>query len=117
MLKVMIFIRKRDDLGSEAFERHLRETHAPLVTRMPGLRRLVVNRVLPDPSGAPPAWDVVAEDWFDGPEALQAALASPEAQAINADGPNLLDLARLQFFVVQEEEVTLPAGQPPATAE
>ena len=107
MLKVMVFLRKRDDLSAEAFERHLRETHAPLVTRMPGLRRLVLNHVLPDPSGAPPAWDVVAEDWFDGPDALQVALASPEGQAVNADAPNFLDLTQLQFLVVQEEEVPL----------
>ena len=116
MLKLMVLLPKRADLSSEAFDRYLRETHVPLVARLPGLRRLVLNRVLPDPGGAPPAYDAIAEDWFDSPEALQAALASPEGQAVNADAPNLFDLARMQFFVVQEEDVALPAGQPPATA-
>ncbi len=108
MLKLMVFIRKRDDLSEEAFERHLRDTHTPLVTRMPGLRRLVLNRVQPDLTGAPLAWNVVAEDWFDGPEAMQAALSSPEGQAVQADAANFLDLSALQFLVVQEEEVPLP---------
>ena len=107
MLKLMVFARKRDDLSGEAFERHLRDTHAPLVARLPGLRRLVLNRVVPNPTGAPPAWDLVAEDWFDGPEAMQAALASPEGQAVQADAPNFLDASKLQFLVVQEDEVTL----------
>jgi uncharacterized protein (TIGR02118 family) len=107
MLKAMVFLRRRDDLSAEGFERHLRETHTPLVARMPGLRRLVLNRVLPDPSGAPPVWDVVAEDWFDGAEAMQAALASPEGQAVNADAATFLDLSKLQFLVVEEAEVPL----------
>jgi uncharacterized protein (TIGR02118 family) len=107
MLKLMVLARKREDLSKEAFERHLRDTHTPLLTQMPGLRRLVMNRVLPDPTGPPPAWDVLAEDWFDGPEAMQAALASPEGQAVQADAPNFLDMSKLQFLMVQEEEVTL----------
>jgi hypothetical protein len=31
-------------------------------------------------AGAQPAYDAVAKDWFDNPEAVQAALASPEGQ-------------------------------------
>jgi uncharacterized protein (TIGR02118 family) len=116
VLKLMVLLPRRADLSREAFDRYLRDTHAPLVATLPGLRRLVVNHVLPDPSGAEPAYDAIAEDWFDSPEALQAALASPEGQAVNADAPNLLDLARLQFLVVQEEEVALPGGQSSSTA-
>ena len=116
VLKLMVLLPRRADLSREAFDRYLRDTHAPLVARLPGLRRLVVNHVLPDPGGAAPAYDAISEDWFDSPEALQAALASPEGQAVNADAPNLLDLARLQFFVVQEEDVALPGGQLPSTA-
>ena len=110
MLKVMIFLRRRDDLSAEAFERHLRDTHTPLVTQLPGLRRLVLNRVLPDPSGARPAWDVVAEDWFDSPEAMQAALGSAQGQAVNADAANFVDMSKLQFLVIHEEEVTIPSA-------
>jgi len=107
MLKLMVLARKREDLSKKAFERYIHDTHMPLLTQMPGLRRLVLNRVLPDPTGSPPAWDVVAEDWFDGPEAMQAALASPEGQAVQADAHNFLDMSKLQLLVVQEEEVTL----------
>jgi uncharacterized protein (TIGR02118 family) len=111
MLKLIVFLPRRPDLSREDFERHLRDTHTPLVAGLPGLRRLVLNVVLPDPNGPPPAYDAVSEDWFDGPEALQAALASPGGQAINADAATFLDLSRLQFVVVREEVVPLPAGQ------
>jgi uncharacterized protein (TIGR02118 family) len=110
MVKIMVFLARRADLSAEEFERYLREQHLPLVTRLPGLRRLVLNRALPDPTGAAPAWDIVAEDSFDDPAALQAALASPEGQAVNADAPNFLDLAKLRVLVVEEDEVRLPAG-------
>jgi uncharacterized protein (TIGR02118 family) len=76
---------------------------------MPGLRRLVINRVHPDPSGLPPAWNALAEDWFDSLEAMQAALASPQGQAVMADAATFLDMSKLQFLVVEEDEVPLRA--------
>ena len=85
MVKVIVLLPRRADMSREDFQQHLRETQLPLVTRLPGLRRLVVNWVLPDPNEPPPAYDAVAEDWFDDPAAMCAALASPEWQAVAAD--------------------------------
>jgi uncharacterized protein (TIGR02118 family) len=108
MVKVIIFLSRRSDLSATAFDRHMREAHAPLVAQLPGLRRLVLNRVQPDPSGTPAARDATAEDWFDDLAAMQAALGSPQGQAANADAATFLDLSKLQFLVVQEDEVPLP---------
>jgi uncharacterized protein (TIGR02118 family) len=108
MVKVIVLLPRRSDMSPEDFEQHLRETHLPLVTKMPGLRRLVLNWALPDPNGPPPAYDAVAEDWFDDAAAMGAAFASSEGQAVAADVPNYLDLSRFALLVVEEEEVTLP---------
>jgi uncharacterized protein (TIGR02118 family) len=108
VLKVIILLSRRPDLSTEAFDQHLRETHVGLVVQMPGLRRLVINSVQPDPSGAPQVWDAIAEDWFDDPEALQAALGSLQGQAVYADAATFLDMSKLQFLVVREDEVLLP---------
>ena len=110
MIKVVVLLTRRDGMSQEEFERHTRQPHLPLVTKLPGLRRLVVSRVLPDPNGAPPAFDAVAEDWFDDPAAMGAAFASPEGQAVLADAPNFLDMGRLQLLVVEEEDVPLATG-------
>lgn len=110
MIKVVILTRRRADLSREAFDRHLRERHLPLVAQLPGLRRLVANRVHPDPSGAPPDWDAIGEDWFDSAEAWWAALASPAGQAVIADSADFADPAGSRFLLVEEEEVALPAG-------
>ena len=87
-----------------------------MVARLPGLRRLVVNWVLPDPNGPPPAYDAVAEDWFDDAAAMGAAFASPEGQAAVADGPNYLDLSRFALLVVEEGNVPLPTGSAASSA-
>jgi uncharacterized protein (TIGR02118 family) len=110
MVKVILLLPRRADMSREAFQQYLRETHLPLVTKLPGLRRSVLNWVLPDPNEPPPAYDAVAEDWFDDPAAMGAALASPEGQAVAADMPNFLDPSRSAFLVVEEEDVPLPTG-------
>ena len=109
MLKALIFLSRRADLSRDAFDRHLRETHLALVAQLPGLRRLVLNHVQSGPDEPPPDYDAIAEDWFDSPEAVQAALASPAGQAINADAATFVDVSRLRLLVVQEETVALPA--------
>ncbi len=110
MVKVMIFLSRRPGMGDEEFWSYVRGRHAPLVRRMPGLRRLVVNYGLGAPDGGSLPFDVVAEDWFDSVEALRAALASPEGQAVQADAPNVFDMSRSQMMVVEEEEVGLGGG-------
>jgi uncharacterized protein (TIGR02118 family) len=117
VVKLVVLIYRRPDMSVEAFRRHLRETHLPLVARLPGVRRVVVNLPLPGEPGMPvpdgpgaEGYDCIGEDWFDSVEALRAALASPEGQAVAADGPNHVDMTRSQLLVVEEEEVPLPAG-------
>ncbi len=110
MVKVIVLLPRRDGMSQEEFARYAQDKHLPLVTQLPGLRRLVVNRVLPDPIGPPPAYDAVAEDWFDDLAAMSAAFESPEGQAVLADAPNFLDMSRLQVLAVEEEEISLSMG-------
>jgi uncharacterized protein (TIGR02118 family) len=109
MIKIVLLLHRRPDLSVEDFRRHWHEVHRPLLERLPGLRRLVLNDVLPGPDGAPAPCDGIAEDWFDSVEAMQAAFASPEAQAVNADVVNFVDMSRFQVLTVVEHEVALPA--------
>jgi uncharacterized protein (TIGR02118 family) len=104
MIKVIVLLAKRADISSEQFRRHLEENHLPQVECLPGLQRLVINHVLPAPDGPAPAYDAVAEDWFDNAEAMQAAFASRQGQAVNADTPHFADVGRMQLLVVQERE-------------
>jgi uncharacterized protein (TIGR02118 family) len=113
VVKIVLLLHRRADLSIDDFRRYWHDTHRPLLERLPGLRRLVLNDVLPGPDGAEPACDGIAEDWFDSLEAMQAAFASPEAEAVTADVVNFLDLSRFQMLMVAEQEISLAA---PATA-
>ena len=107
MVKVILLLHRRADMSIDEFRRYWHERHRPLVEQLPGLRRLVLNDVLPGPDGTTSACDGIAEDWFDSLETMQAAFASPEAQAVSADVVNFLDLSRFQLLMVTEQEVPL----------
>jgi uncharacterized protein (TIGR02118 family) len=68
-----------------AFEQHYTETHIPLVNKIPGLRRFEAGKVLGTPDGSAAPYFYLAELWFDGPEELQAGMASPEGEAAGTD--------------------------------
>lgn len=105
MLKVMFFVHRCSDVSIEEFRHYSREVHAPLVARMPGLRRYVLNLTVSDPGGPVPLCDGVAELWFDHAEAFNDALASPEGTAVFSDQPNVLDAARTTMIMVEENAI------------
>jgi uncharacterized protein (TIGR02118 family) len=104
VIRLLILLKRRDGLAADAFESHLRGTHLPLVRRLPAIRKVAAHRLLPGPDGIAPAWDYVAEDWFETVEALAAALRSPEGRAVNADAATFVDLTKLQFLVLDQQE-------------
>jgi uncharacterized protein (TIGR02118 family) len=110
MIKIVLLLHRRPDLTVDQFRQYWHTKHRPLIERLPGLRRLVLNDVLPGPNGPEPTCDGIAEDWFDSLEAMQVAFASPEAQAVTADVANFLDLKRFQMLMVAEQEVPLSSA-------
>jgi uncharacterized protein (TIGR02118 family) len=105
MLKFMVVIYRRPDLTPEQFRSHLEQIHGPIVKSFPGLRKYVQNYVCPDSKRKLPGWDAIVEVYFDSWEAMEAAWASPQGAASDADLPAFADLTRTTWSVV--EEVTL----------
>ena len=121
MIKLVFCLRRRADLSREEFQRHWRETHAPLVrdrARALGVRRYVQVHTLPAGTAAALAasraveedeYDGVAELWWDSPESLAAAVATPEGQRAGAelleDERRFIDLARSPIFLAEEHVV------------
>jgi uncharacterized protein (TIGR02118 family) len=68
-----------------AFDAYYESTHAPLVQRMPGLRRFEVCRPGPGPDGGPAAEHLVAVMQWDDRAGFAASLATPEGQATTQD--------------------------------
>ena len=105
MLKFMVVLYKRTGMSSEDFQQHLRHLHGPLAKALPGLRKYVQNYVCADPKRKSPGWDAVVELYFDDWAAMEAAWASPQGAASDADLPLFADLTRTTWSAV--EEVTL----------
>lgn len=72
----------------EAFEAHYRDVHAPLAEKVPGLERLVVNRVKGDPMGGEPRYYQISEMQFSDAETFKQASQSDEFKATGEDLAN-----------------------------
>jgi uncharacterized protein (TIGR02118 family) len=105
MLKFMVVLYRRPDLTAADFRRYLKQIHAPLATALPRLRAYKQNHVADDSKRPHPGWDAIVELYFDSRECMEAAWASPQGAASDADLPRFADMTRTTWSVV--EEITL----------
>ncbi len=83
MVKLVVCYGAPEDTA--AFDQHYADTHAPLVEKIPSLRRFEAGKVLGTPDGSSAPFYYLAELWFDSPQELEAAMGSAEGQAAGAD--------------------------------
>lgn len=102
MLKFMVVLYRRPDLTREQFRRHLEQIHGPLAKALPGLRKYSQNHVTADSKRKDPGWDAIVELYFDNWESMEAAWASPQGAASDADLLLFADLNRTTWSVVEE---------------
>ena len=89
----------------EAFDRHYRETHIPLVRKLTGLRSYTLGRDISAVRGEP--YHMVAELTWDTMDELRAAFASPEGRAVGADVDVMRRLAQVRSMVVGTDDNVL----------
>ena len=103
MVKTITFIKRKPGMNLDEFGQYWRTRHAPIVIRLPGLRHYVQCHTIP--SGyrkGEPAYDGVAEVWFDSTDAMRATAKTAEYSAVRADEPNFIDLSRIDFVITEE---------------
>jgi uncharacterized protein (TIGR02118 family) len=82
MVKLIALYKTPDD--AKQFDQHYFEVHAPLVRKMPGLKKLEVAKITGAPIGEPKHY-LIAGMYFDDQDSLDKALASPEGKASARD--------------------------------
>lgn len=87
-VKLLALYRKPEDVG--AFLAHYHDVHMPLIAKVPGLQKAVVNRVDKTLMGEAPYF-LIAELHFADQAAFDAGMASPENRAA---GKDLMSFAR-----------------------
>jgi uncharacterized protein (TIGR02118 family) len=87
-----------------AFEKHYREVHAPLATRVPHLQRIVLTRTDLGLEGGAPAFHRVAEMFFESPEALAQSAHSAAWAAMRADAGQMIERFGVSLQVAMGHE-------------
>ena len=106
-VKAVEFFRRRETLEPEAFQRHLRETHAALAQKIPGLARYVISttRLSAYRGAQAPAYDGAASLWFAALDALKSAGGSAEYRALVGDRVNFLAAGEPPFLLTREHVI------------
>ena len=101
-IKLIAVYNQPDD--ADAFFKHYKEVHTPLVKRTPGLRRLVLNRIVGDVFGGSAPYAAIAEMDYPDRDTFDVAMKSSESQAVAKD---LMSFAKdkVKVLVAESDEV------------
>lgn len=83
MIKLVALYKRPDDV--DAFLRHYREVHLPLVEKTPGLERVETSLVTADAFGGEPEYLLVTTMYYPDRETFDAAMRSEENRAVARD--------------------------------
>jgi uncharacterized protein (TIGR02118 family) len=102
LVKMIVCANRHPDFGGDLANYWL-NTHAPIVSRLPGLRKYTV--CLAEPAAAAPPFAGAAELYFDDVAAANAAFASDEGRAAGADTARFLDASGLSVYYTKERVI------------
>lgn len=102
MIKYITVLFRKEGMSREEFSSYWKDTHAPILRQIPGLKGYVQNHALVDPQGKEPPCDGFGELYFDSVQAMREGLGSPEGEATLADISNFCDTEKLMRVFVDE---------------
>lgn len=105
-MKIVAIVKRKPGMAVDAFQEYWRTRHAEVVRTLPGVRRYVQSHTLP--AGyrkGEPAWDGIAELWFESTEALRALRGTPEQAAVDADEARFLDRSAMKILATDEHVI------------
>ncbi|GAC1360766.1 MAG: hypothetical protein PVS3B3_29000 [Ktedonobacteraceae bacterium] len=106
MSKVIFILHRRADVTREQMgEQWSGKQHTSILSKVPGVTRLVQNHITSALAPGEPICDGVGELWFASDEAMQQALSSPEMGAVFQDGQRFLDLEKTGGIIVEEKPI------------
>ena len=112
MVKFVGMLKRKPGMSAEEFHRYWREVHAPFVMSVHEfaryVRKYVQSHATPDQAtvagaGGNPAFDGLAELWFDSAEDARKAFTEPRyLSEIRPDELKFLDLPNCVTLMVEE---------------
>lgn len=110
MIKLAFLINRLPGMSVEDFQRHHRDSHAPLFTSIPEaetyVRKYTVSHPVPAPNYPEPAYDGLTEIWFDSWEDHDAFFASENYKTlVNPDEATFIDFSNVASMVTDEKVI------------
>ncbi len=120
MIKLTFCLRRQPELTREEFQEYWLTKHGPLVREraaaLGAVRYVQVHTIHQDLNdalragrGGPPAYDGVAELWFEDRDALETSFTVDAARRAGAellqDEKNFIDLADSPLWLAEEHEI------------
>ena len=120
MIKFVMCLRRHPNMTREQFQDYWINKHGPFFMKNAAVMRAKkyvqshtvdtpLNEGLRSSRGMLPAYDGVAEVWFDSEADLMEAISSPDGQRLSAalleDEGNFVDHAASTAFIVKEHEL------------
>jgi uncharacterized protein (TIGR02118 family) len=115
VVKIVIFFKRRPGMSVEDFQKHWRTTHADIIVKLPGIKRYIQSHVLASAyRKGEPAYDGVAESYFESTQAIKDLAKTPFYEAVLADEPNFIDRPSMGSIIT--EEYVVKDADPPKDA-
>jgi len=107
MIKAITVLNRRPGMAVEDFQKYWRTRHPEVVKKLPGLRRYVQSHTrLGAYEKGQPAYDGIAEVWFDDTKTLRALRDTPEMAAVQADEKNFIDQSTMGLIITDDYVIT-----------
>ena len=106
MVKNIELVTRKHEMSLVEFHSYWRDFHGPLAAKIDVIKRYVQSHTLMDEyeKEVPPAYDGVAETWFDDTTAMRQSAGTPEYTATRADEKNFLT-EPLPFIITHEVRI------------
>ena len=107
MIKSIVMFKRKPGMDVREFQRYWREEHPKVVMQLPGIRRYVQSHPTLESyrNGREPAYDAVAEVWWDDFEALRVSSHSDAWPLVAADETHFIDASTRTLLITQEHVI------------
>jgi uncharacterized protein (TIGR02118 family) len=114
MVKALSFFKRKPGMSVEDFQSYWRSAHPDAVVKLPGIRRYVQSHtLLAGYAKREPAYDGIAEIWFDDTRAMRALAGTAAYDAVQADEAKFIHRATMGLIITEEHVIKdgpAPAG-------
>ena len=113
MIKLVVFLKRKDGMSREEFYDHWENHHAPLIANTPELARHIIRyeqlrRTTDAPWMGTEDYDGITMQWMESSASFEAFIAEPTyAELIAPDEQRFLDTSALVWMITEEPKLPI----------